>query len=386
MILLERIDRIAVAVGADHLVFVHLILYGYLACLSLRRRRVHVVVVTHGLAVEVEEDPFGLLGVVHRAVEQLPKTAVNRVVALIRAARVGRLAFGRTLVERVAFLPLGLEIHHGLGGCGCGVPTRGVVRLVDRRIVAGVAFERRPVVERRGCDPERHDLQRKAGAFLHAAELIHQVLRRDAGIGLVAVAADLLDDRMDVLAFERRQCVGVYRIVDVGAFAVAFQHAVVQVGADEEHLADTLRKRAGACLGIRGVVLLDTFEDDVGAADVFVEFGPEGVAGAGVGRGVARGVELGTRFPVAVVELVGPPVLGRRAFAFVRERRVAEETDVYERLVGGAGVEVEPVDQAFCLVETREYVLIRFVALRGLVEEILAGSHQRDCKAATEQI
>lgn len=46
-------------------------------------------------------------------------------------------------------------------------------------------------------------------------------------------------------------------------------------------------------------------------------------------------VELGTRFPVAVVE-PSTDLLGRRAFAFVRERRVAEETDVYERLVGGA--------------------------------------------------
>ena len=175
----------------------------------------------------MEEYPFRLLRVVHRAVEQLPETAENGAVALVGTARVGCLALGRTLVKRIAFLAFGLEIYHGLGGFGGCVPACGVVRLVDRCVVAGVAFERRAVVERCGGDPERHGLQCEAGAFLHAAELVHQVLRRYAGIGLVAIAADFFDDRMDILAFKRRQCVGVYRIVDVRAFAVAFQYTVV---------------------------------------------------------------------------------------------------------------------------------------------------------------
>ena len=82
-----------------------------------------------------------------------------------------------------------------------------------------------------------------------------------------------------------------------------------------------------------------------------------------------------------------PPVtaVAKDGIQLIAKARVTVRANI-ERLVGGAGVEVEPVDQAFSLVETREYVLIRFVALRGLVEEILAGSHQRDCKAATEQI
>ena len=190
---------------------------------------------------------------------------------------------------------------------------------------------------------------------------------------------------MDVLALEFRQVVGVDRVVHVGAFAVALQHAVVQVGAQKIDFTDTLSDCSGVYLRIGRVVFLDAFENDICAADVLIERRPEGVAGASVGRGVARSVDLRSWFPVAFVELVRPAVLGRRTFAFVGEGRVAEKADMHQRLVGRTHVEIETVDKLFRFVETGENVCFCQVSLRGFVEVVLA-AEQRQGRTAEEQV
>ena len=117
-------------------------------------------------------------------------------------------------------------------------------------------------------------------------------------------------------------------------------------------------------------------------ANIKLDF-PEACAIDLAGRDVLQAVQMSVNPKVIETPVVA--AIAKDGIELRAKARVTVRANI-ERLVGGAGVEVEPVDQAFCLVETREYVLIRFVALRGLVEEILAGSHQRDCKAATEQI
>ena len=117
-------------------------------------------------------------------------------------------------------------------------------------------------------------------------------------------------------------------------------------------------------------------------ANIKLDF-PEACAIDLAGRDVLQAVQMSVNPKVIETPVVA--AIAKDGIELRAKARVTVRANI-ERLVGGAGVEVEPVDQAFSLVETREYVLIRFVALRGLVEEILAGSHQRDCKAATEQI
>ena len=365
-----------------------MLLYGNFACLSLRRGGIHVVVITDGLGLKEEPDPFAFLGVERTggSAEQLPQTGVDLAVAFVYVAEVRRVALICSLVERIAFFAgVGREIDDGLRCRRSGVPAGGIVTLVLGGVVAVIAFERRAVVERRGGDPTRHGFQCQAGALLHTAELLGQIALRNARKGVVAVVAYLFDDRVDVLALEFRQVVGIDRVVHVGAFAVALQHAVVQVGAQEIDLADTLRQRSGVYLRVGRVVFLDTFENDVCTADVLIERRPESVAGSGVGRGVAFRVEFRTGFPVAFVELVRPAVLGRRTFALVGERRVAEIADMHQRLVGGAHVEIETVDKLFRFVETGENILFRLVALRRLVEVVLA-AEQRQGRTAEEQV
>jgi hypothetical protein len=58
---------------------------------------------------------------------------------------------------------------------------------------------------------------------------------------------------------------------------------------------------------------------------------------------------------------------------------------MHQRLVGGAHVEIETVDKLFRFVETGENILFRLVALRRLVEVVLA-AEQRQGRTAEEQV
>ena len=174
VVLFEGVDRVAVAVGADHLVFVDMLLHGNFARLSLRRGGIHVVVITDGLGLKEEPDPFAFLGVERAggSAEQLPQTGVDLAVAFVYVAEVRRVALIGSLVERIAFFAgVGREIDDGLRCRRSGVPAGGIVTLVFGGVVAVIAFERRAVVERRGGDPTRQGFQCQAGTFLHAAEL-----------------------------------------------------------------------------------------------------------------------------------------------------------------------------------------------------------------------
>ena len=58
---------------------------------------------------------------------------------------------------------------------------------------------------------------------------------------------------------------------------------------------------------------------------------------------------------------------------------------MHQRLVGRTHVEIETVDKLFRFVETGENILFRLVALRRLVEVVLA-AEQRQGRTAEEQV